>query len=319
MDRPDRGRDRHPAGAPARGGRLGRPWPARRLRALDRAQPELDRELRAHLRRPRPDRGLRRRARARALRSRLKGCPAPDRRAGDGDRRGRAGRPGLAPPPRLVPKCRPRPPTSSPATRSRLSYPLNYWNGLGCLVAMGMPLLLGIATSARALAARALAAAALPALALAALLHLLARRYRGGDRRPARLRRLRRRPDPEAGDNGGRGCRRRDPDRRREPARRARAGPRRKRRPPAGQRDAGDDARRLRRRRSAPGRDLAGRAPRPAAALDRPLAAPKRIDPRLARCAGAGGGARRRGSGQALHRWDEFKSSIGPADARLAR
>lgn len=48
----------------------------------------------------------------------------------------------------------------------RLSYPLNYWNGLAALIAIGLPLLLHVATDARAAVARALAAAALPALAL---------------------------------------------------------------------------------------------------------------------------------------------------------
>jgi O-antigen ligase len=51
--------------------------------------------------------------------------------------------------------------------RERLSYPLNYWNGLAGLIAIGAPLLLQVATCARTVASRALAAAALPALALA--------------------------------------------------------------------------------------------------------------------------------------------------------
>jgi hypothetical protein len=50
----------------------------------------------------------------------------------------------------------------------RLSYPLNYWNGLAVLVAIGLPLLLAVATTARPPALRALAAAALPALGLTA-------------------------------------------------------------------------------------------------------------------------------------------------------
>jgi hypothetical protein len=48
----------------------------------------------------------------------------------------------------------------------RLSYPLNYWNALAALVAIGLPLMLSVATSARTLLARALAAAALPMMAL---------------------------------------------------------------------------------------------------------------------------------------------------------
>jgi hypothetical protein len=51
--------------------------------------------------------------------------------------------------------------------RSRLSYPLGYWNAVAALVAIGLPLVLYIACSSRHVAARALAAAALPAMALA--------------------------------------------------------------------------------------------------------------------------------------------------------
>ncbi|HEX8689875.1 MAG TPA: O-antigen ligase family protein [Solirubrobacterales bacterium] len=51
-------------------------------------------------------------------------------------------------------------------SRERLSYPLNYWNGLAALVAIGMPLLIYLATEARSIAVRALAAAAFPAMAL---------------------------------------------------------------------------------------------------------------------------------------------------------
>ena len=50
----------------------------------------------------------------------------------------------------------------------RLSYPLNYWNGLAALVAIGLPLLLAVATTAKATIWRASAAAALPAIGLTA-------------------------------------------------------------------------------------------------------------------------------------------------------
>jgi tetratricopeptide (TPR) repeat protein len=50
--------------------------------------------------------------------------------------------------------------------RERLSYPLNYWNGLAALVAIGYPLVLHFATGARAVAVRALSAGALPAMIL---------------------------------------------------------------------------------------------------------------------------------------------------------
>jgi cytochrome c-type biogenesis protein CcmH/NrfG len=49
----------------------------------------------------------------------------------------------------------------------RLSYPVNYWNGLAALIGVGLPLLLYWATSARTAWARGLAAAAMPALMLA--------------------------------------------------------------------------------------------------------------------------------------------------------
>lgn len=56
--------------------------------------------------------------------------------------------------------------------RERLSYPLNYWNGLAALIAIGGPLLLQLATTARSLIARAIAAAVLPAMMLAAFFTL---------------------------------------------------------------------------------------------------------------------------------------------------
>jgi O-antigen ligase/polysaccharide polymerase Wzy-like membrane protein len=56
--------------------------------------------------------------------------------------------------------------------RERLSYPLNYWNGLAGLIAIGMPLLLQLASCARGLLYRASAAAALPALMLTLYLTL---------------------------------------------------------------------------------------------------------------------------------------------------
>jgi hypothetical protein len=52
-----------------------------------------------------------------------------------------------------------------PSTRSRLNYPLNYWNGLAAFTALGIPLALHFATSARMLALRALSAAAMPIMA----------------------------------------------------------------------------------------------------------------------------------------------------------
>jgi O-Antigen ligase len=49
----------------------------------------------------------------------------------------------------------------------RLSYPVNYWNGLAALIGVGLPLLLHWAAAARTALARGLAAAAMPALILA--------------------------------------------------------------------------------------------------------------------------------------------------------
>jgi O-Antigen ligase len=56
--------------------------------------------------------------------------------------------------------------------QERLSFPLNYWNGLAGLIAMGLPLVLQVASSARSAITRGLAAGALPGLMLAAFLTL---------------------------------------------------------------------------------------------------------------------------------------------------
>jgi hypothetical protein len=50
--------------------------------------------------------------------------------------------------------------------RNRLAYPLGYWNGVASLVAIGIPLVLYVASSARHIFTRALAAAVLPAMGL---------------------------------------------------------------------------------------------------------------------------------------------------------
>lgn len=51
-------------------------------------------------------------------------------------------------------------------SRERLSYPVDYWNGLAALVAIGLPLVLEVATGARTVLLRAIAAAALSAMVL---------------------------------------------------------------------------------------------------------------------------------------------------------
>lgn len=53
-----------------------------------------------------------------------------------------------------------------PGTSGRLAWPLNYWNALAALMAVGVPLLLAVATSARSLRAQAAAAGAIPLLGL---------------------------------------------------------------------------------------------------------------------------------------------------------
>jgi hypothetical protein len=53
-----------------------------------------------------------------------------------------------------------------PGTSGRLGWPLNYWNALAALMALGLPLLLAIATSARTLCAQAAAAASIPVVTL---------------------------------------------------------------------------------------------------------------------------------------------------------
>ncbi|HEX5956902.1 MAG TPA: O-antigen ligase family protein [Solirubrobacterales bacterium] len=54
------------------------------------------------------------------------------------------------------------------SARARLNYPVNYWNGLAALMAIGLPLVLAIATDARRIVTAALATAAVPVMALVA-------------------------------------------------------------------------------------------------------------------------------------------------------
>jgi O-antigen ligase len=57
--------------------------------------------------------------------------------------------------------------TFLPGTETRLSYPVGYWNGLGALLAIGVPLLLRPAVAARRALLRGMAAGTLPALGAA--------------------------------------------------------------------------------------------------------------------------------------------------------
>jgi hypothetical protein len=56
------------------------------------------------------------------------------------------------------------------AARNKLAYPLNYWNALAAFAAIGLPLVLRAATSARTIAMQAVAAGAVPVLALTVFL-----------------------------------------------------------------------------------------------------------------------------------------------------
>jgi tetratricopeptide (TPR) repeat protein len=55
-----------------------------------------------------------------------------------------------------------------PSVETRLAYPLNYWNGLAALMALGIPLVLVVAVESRRLLTQALATAAIPVMALTA-------------------------------------------------------------------------------------------------------------------------------------------------------
>ena len=84
---------------------------------------------------------------------------------------------------RLDPRLFPAAQTTAsylPGAHQRLNWPLDYWNALGALVAIGLPLLLGLAGQARSLAGQALAAGAIPLVALSAI-----SRSRAGARSPS--------------------------------------------------------------------------------------------------------------------------------------
>jgi hypothetical protein len=59
-----------------------------------------------------------------------------------------------------------------PSAANRLSYPLDYWNGLAAFIGIGVPPVLAAAVAARSVVLQALAAAALPMLALTSFLTL---------------------------------------------------------------------------------------------------------------------------------------------------
>ena len=98
-----RGAGRRAPQATARGPRLGLARPAWRLRRLDGAQPHMDRERRADLRRNRAGRLLSRRLRPRPLRPRRQGGPPHGRRSRHRNCLHRDRRPALAPASVVVP------------------------------------------------------------------------------------------------------------------------------------------------------------------------------------------------------------------------
>lgn len=59
-----------------------------------------------------------------------------------------------------------------PGAANRLAYPLGYWNGLGQLIAIGMPIVVWMAAEGRLAATRSLATAAIPAMSLTIFLTL---------------------------------------------------------------------------------------------------------------------------------------------------
>lgn len=73
---------------------------------------------------------------------------------------------------RLNPEWFPNVNLSEHVAPNRLAFPLNYWNGLAALMAIGIPLLLTSATQARNLGGSALAAAAIPVISLTAFFTL---------------------------------------------------------------------------------------------------------------------------------------------------
>ena len=162
-----------------------------------------------------------------------------------------------------------------PGTEGRLGWPLNYWNALAALLALGLPLLLSIATSARRLWAQSAAAAAIPVVTLCCYLTF----SRGGAVAagagllafflfsPDRVEKL------VHGARHGRGQCRAGLGRR--PPRGDRAGPDERRRPTPGRHLAGGGAPGLRRRGPGPGRRRTRRPPRHAAALAHVHAGPR--------------------------------------------
>ncbi len=282
---------------------------------------DLDRERRADLRRPGPRRRLPRRLRPRHLRPRCQG------RAADGRRGRRRDRPvaivGLLS--RLHPAWFPsrrRRARFLSRQRERLSYPLNYWNALAALIAIGLPLMLQVATGARV--DRSSAPSRPPRCrrwSLTAFLTLSRGGIAAAVARPSRSSS----PSPRT---ACRSCSRllaaagrRHPDRRRLPARRPPGRAAQRGRRQSGQRDAADDDRRLRSRSASSrpalamlglraGRGRAGRSSRGArrasrrrSALLAILIAALAVD----------------APGRASNGWSEFKqpASPGPGTARL--
>ncbi len=155
-----------------------------------------------------------------------------------------------------------------PAVGARLAYPLNYWNGLAALMALGLPLVLVLAVESRRHPHPGPGDGRAPGDGADRLLHPLSRR---GDRDrccPGRPPRAPPAPAGGAAHPRARRHRRRARDRGGDPARRARGqSPERGRRAP-GRRDAGGGADRLRRGGPAPGGARPRGSPRALAQAD---------------------------------------------------
>ena len=87
--------------------------------------------------------------------------------------------------------------------RERLSYPINYWNGLAGLIAIGVPLLLQIATCARSVLVAGAGRRGDPGDGADDLPHPLARRHRCRGHLRGGLRRAHLRPPAEAARPAG--------------------------------------------------------------------------------------------------------------------
>ena len=116
---------------------------ARRVRGLAPRVGRVVLERRGRVRGVRPDGAVPRDLRPHGRRLRRAPARALGRRADARDRRDRARGARQPPLPRIVSRVAALP-TFLPNAATRLSFPLDYWNGLGIFVAIAIPLLLGV-------------------------------------------------------------------------------------------------------------------------------------------------------------------------------